>query len=101
MTDGFDEDPDEVTSLQTRRSKTRAATSASTSMRVIDRVSHVSILASPSLTHLSVQEGALEKDIGCRILIWLPGLAYVLTAFFTLLGIIPLIGLHVRGEVFS
>ncbi|CAE7857218.1 unnamed protein product, partial [Symbiodinium microadriaticum] len=100
MTDGFDEDFDEVTPMQTRRSKSRAATSAS-SMRVIDRVSHVSILASPSLTHLSVQEGALEKDVGCRILIWMPGLAYVLTAFFTLVGIVPLIGLHVRGQVFS
>jgi len=100
MTDAFDEDLDQVTPKQTRRSKTRAATSAS-SMRVIDRVSHVSILASPSLTHLSVQEGALEKDIGCRILIGMPCLAYVLTAFFTLLGIIPLIGLHVRGGVFS
>eukprot|EP00439_Symbiodinium_sp_Y106_P016260 s3498_g2.t1 len=78
MTDAFDEDLDQVTPKQTRRSKTRAATSAS-----------------------SMREGALEKDIGCRILIGMPCLAYVLTAFFTLLGIIPLIGLHVRGGVFS
>eukprot|EP00439_Symbiodinium_sp_Y106_P030117 s657_g3.t1 len=81
------------------RRKSRVPTDRMSSMQAIDRLSHVCILNTESVNHVEAE--ALEDELGCRLILAMGRVVYVLLGLMACCGTIPLIYLQTMGYMCS